>query len=91
MALFMAICMVMMARMTMHRVPGSRTGRSEPDRREAPERMLANRLASGEIDVDEYERLWMHSSGRPTRPGHKEACHVERPQDTSGVDSRPVA
>ena len=27
------------------------------DREDVPERILANRLASGEIDTDEYERL----------------------------------
>lgn len=57
MAVFMIICMVMMARMMSHGVSRSHNARSEHPRRDVPERTLANRLASGEIDVDEYERL----------------------------------
>ena len=57
MGVFMVICMVMMARMMGRAWPGPRTG--EPERRgpDAPERILDQRLASGEIDIDEYERL----------------------------------
>jgi uncharacterized membrane protein len=57
MAVFMIGCLVMMARMMSHGVSGPRTGGSERHRGDAPERILANRLASGEIDLDEYGRL----------------------------------
>ena len=57
MAVFMIVCMVMMARMMSHGMSGSRSHESERHRRDVPERILANRLASGEIDLDEYERL----------------------------------
>ena len=58
MALFMAMCMVMMLRMMgsgghegshVHASDGTRAGAR-------PERILAERLARGEIDADEYER-----------------------------------
>lgn len=56
-ALFMVICMVVMARMMMghgvHRGHGG-TQHGEPD---SAERTLDNRLARGEIDIEEYERL----------------------------------
>jgi len=58
-ALFMIVCMLfMMPMMTWHRDHSDHGdhrsfGAGEPD----PERTLANRLASGEIDADEYERL----------------------------------
>jgi uncharacterized membrane protein len=57
-ALLAVICMVVMARMmghgghSGHRSHGSRHGGAG-----AAERTLANRLASGEIDVDEYVKL----------------------------------
>ena len=57
MGVFMVICMVMMARMMSHAMPGSHTGESERHGPDVPERILAQRLASGEIDVGEYERL----------------------------------
>jgi len=53
----MVICMVLMARMMGHGMFGSRSHESERQTGDAPERTLDNRLASGEIDVDEYERL----------------------------------
>jgi uncharacterized membrane protein len=58
MAVFMIVCMVMMARMMMsHGMSSSHTENAERHWRDVPERTLANRLASGEIDIDEYERL----------------------------------
>jgi uncharacterized membrane protein len=60
-AVFMVICIVMMVRMMSHGSHGSHADHGSPftthDRVDAPERTLANRLARGEIDVDEYERL----------------------------------
>ena len=55
-AAFMVFCVVMMVRMmgmghSGHRGDSGHAGSDEP------ERMLANRLARGEIDVEEYERL----------------------------------
>jgi uncharacterized membrane protein len=59
-ALFM-ICVVLMAWMMMgHGRMGhgwDRHRHGEDGEEDAPERTLANRLASGEIDTDEYERL----------------------------------
>jgi hypothetical protein len=48
------VCKVML-RMMSHGHSGH--DRSTHDGRTGPERKLADRLASGEIDVDEYERL----------------------------------
>lgn len=65
-AAFMIICMLLMARMMMghgmmgHGMMGhggGEHGGGEDVRTATPEHTLANRLASGEIDVDEYERL----------------------------------
>lgn len=57
-ALMMGVCVVMMIRMMGH--GGGGHGGAEhgnhADGADA-ERTLANRLASGEIDVEEYERL----------------------------------
>ena len=50
--LLMVICAVMMMRMMGHGGHGGQTHTSD----EEPELTLANRLASGEIDIDEYER-----------------------------------
>jgi len=55
MAVFMVLCMVMMTRM-MNRGMACCHGRWHNAQGDAAERMLANRLASGEIDVDGYER-----------------------------------
>ena len=55
---FMIVCMWMMARMMMgHGMFASRSHESQRPGPDVPERILANRLASGEIDVEEYERL----------------------------------
>jgi uncharacterized membrane protein len=56
MAIFMIICMAMMARMMSRGMPWSRPGNAGQRRPDGPERTLANRLASGEIDVEEYQR-----------------------------------
>jgi uncharacterized membrane protein len=55
---FMIFCVWMMGRMMMgHGMFSSRSDESERPGPDGPERILANRLASGEIDVEEYERL----------------------------------
>ena len=55
--LFMIFCMLMMGRMMMgHGMHHSHTGASSGYGRDRPEQTLANRLARGEIDVDEYEQ-----------------------------------
>jgi putative membrane protein len=61
---FMIMCVVMMARMLGHGMHG-RGGHSSGERRDAPERVLENRLARGEIDADEYDRL-LEILQRPT-------------------------
>ena len=54
---FMVICMVaMMWMMRGHSMFGSRSRESERQTRDTAERTLDNRLASGEIDVGEYQR-----------------------------------
>lgn len=58
MAVGMVVCMTMMTGMMRHRAwgrmwPAGDRGQDE----DAPERILARRLASGEIDVQEFERL----------------------------------
>jgi putative membrane protein len=59
---FMILCMWMMARMMMGHgmmsrgMFGSRSEESEQSGPEAAERILADRLARGDIDVEEYER-----------------------------------
>jgi uncharacterized membrane protein len=52
-AAFMVICMLMMGRM----MGRGHSGHGEHGLRDDPERTLAGRLASGEIDVEEYSRL----------------------------------
>jgi uncharacterized membrane protein len=81
MAAAMVVCMVVMGRMMIrHGGPWnmwSAGGREE----EAPERILARRLAGGEIDVQEFERLrtalW-RTSNPPT-----EAADASHPDDAS--------
>lgn len=54
----MAFCVVMMVLMMGHHGShGSGTHETGRHGRDAAERTLDNRLASGEIDVDEYKRL----------------------------------
>jgi uncharacterized membrane protein len=57
-ALFMVFCFVMMFRMMSHGGAGH-GGAEHGDHGDGAdaERTLANRLARGEIDVEEYERL----------------------------------
>ena len=52
-AVFMVICMVMMGRMMGH----GHSAHGGHDRSDEPERTLADRLAKGEINVEEYRRL----------------------------------
>lgn len=63
-AVFMVFCIVMMSRMMSHGAAGhgdhAHGGTGRGDRADGgpdAERTLANRLARGEIDVEEYERL----------------------------------
>lgn len=90
MAVLMLICMVMMARMMSHGLSACHWWKHNA-KDDAPEHMLANRLASGEIDIQEYERLLNAIQRRPLRPGHKEADHVEQQQHANGVDFRPIS
>jgi putative membrane protein len=52
------VCMVMMMRMMGHGhgSHGAHTGESHSHRAGGPERILAERLARGEIDTEEYKR-----------------------------------
>lgn len=58
-AVMVIFCMTMMPSMMRYGRSHSRTGERDLHRptTDSAERILANRLASGEIDVDEYERL----------------------------------
>lgn len=53
----MVVCALMMGGMMRHRMMGSHHRDGDAYTRETPERILANRLARREIDVDEYTRL----------------------------------
>jgi uncharacterized membrane protein len=58
-AVFMVVCMVMMGRMMggmMGHGHSAHSGHGH-DRSDEPDRTLADRLAKGEIDVEEYNRL----------------------------------
>ena len=61
---FMVLCMVIMGRMM------GGMGHGGHGRSDDPERMLADRLARGEIDVEEYERLLeaLRRTDHPARP-----------------------
>jgi putative membrane protein len=61
------ICMVMMVRMMGHghSAQNGHTAASHAHRPDGPERILADRLARGEIDIEEYERRL--AALRPTR------------------------
>lgn len=50
------LCVVMMASMMRHHTSGH-TSRTSGHDEDTPEGILARRLASGEINVEEYERL----------------------------------
>ena len=54
--LLMIVCMVMMVRMMGHRSQGAHAGERHGHRPEGSERILAERLARGEIDIEDYER-----------------------------------
>lgn len=56
--------MAAMARMTMGHGHGSHTRGSHGHRPDGAQHILAERLARGAIDIDEYERRLTHS-GRP--------------------------
>ena len=55
-AVMMVICVILMGRMMLGHGPSSEQGHPSQNEGAAPEDRLAERLASGEIDVDEYER-----------------------------------
>lgn len=63
----MIVCVVMMLRMMGHGHGGHSQGTHEEGR--GAEDVLADRLARGEIEVDEYERL-LEVLRRPDRPAH---------------------
>jgi putative membrane protein len=54
--LLMIVCMVMMVRMMGHRSQGAHAGEQHGHRPRGSERILAERLARGEIDIEDYER-----------------------------------
>jgi putative membrane protein len=54
---FMVICMVMMVRMMGGMMGHGHSGNAGHGWRDEPERTLADRLARGEIDIEEYNRL----------------------------------
>jgi uncharacterized membrane protein len=80
MCVFMIICMVMMARMMMghgthsHGMHGSDRSEWSGPRPDGPERKLADRLASGEIGIEQYERLLdalRRARGSPDEPNSR--------------------
>ena len=79
-AVAMAVCMAMMARMMWHGGSGFMRQMGNRDE-DAPERILARRLASGEIDVQEYQRL----RGALGAPSNSTADAAE----PSGAERRP--
>jgi putative membrane protein len=54
--LFMVLCMVMMMRMMSYGHGSDSSHTSGSHRQDGAERILAERLARGEIDIEEYER-----------------------------------
>jgi len=84
----MLACLAMMAMMMRHGMSGHAQTCHEAE--EAPESILAKRLASGEIDVEEYERrrdaLRRISSPRGPRP---ELRSVEGEATTSVAGASP--
>lgn len=56
-AVFMVICMAMIGRMMGGMVGHGHSAHGGHDRSDEPERTLADRLAKGEIDIEEYNRL----------------------------------
>jgi uncharacterized membrane protein len=85
----MLMCVAMMAMMMSHgssrraREPGETTV-DAPERADAPERILAKRLASGEIDVEEYQRLrdTLQRTGNAT-PDAADPNHADRDSPTA--------
>lgn len=70
MGAFMVLCMVMMVRMMSHGAHSTQPGTPPDDRAQTPERTLANRLAAGEIDIEEYERRLTTLRGGGKRDDH---------------------
>ena len=66
---FMVVCMVMMVRMMGGMMGHGHSGHDGNGWREDPEHTLADRLAKGEIDLEEYKRLReaLHGSDHPAR------------------------
>ncbi len=85
----MLMCVAMMAMMMSHgssrrmRGPGE-THVDSSERADAPERILAKRLASGEIDVEEYQRLrdTLQRAGN-ARPDAADPKHADRDSPTA--------
>jgi putative membrane protein len=66
---FMIFCMVMMARMMGGMMGHGTSAHGRHNRSDEPERTLADRLARGDIDVEEYNRLLeaLRGAGHSTR------------------------
>lgn len=82
----MLACMAMMAMMMRHGM--SRNTQNKPDADDAPESILAKRLASGEIDVEEYERRReaLHRINSPRGPTpESRSVEGELPTAVSGT------
>lgn len=75
---FMVLCMVAMAWMMMghgHEARGSRSGASHGQRPGGAKGILAERLARGEIDIDEYERRMAALQATGVLDGAEEVRH----------------
>lgn len=76
MVVFMVVCVVLMARMMRGGMGGMcgagwrRSGRHGTD---APEQLLDERLARGEIDLDEYRRVQQALAGTGSSANSEEA------------------
>lgn len=71
MAVAMIACIAMMARMMMRHGPSPPTWETSNRAEEPPEQILERRLASGEIDVEEFRRL--RDALQPARTSPAEA------------------
>lgn len=86
----LVVCVVVMARMMGHGGHGGqRHGGAD-----TAERMLANRLASGEIDIEEYERLREvlgrtdgTTGGGVPRSGHPGAARITHRSGLEGSET----
>ena len=70
--LIMGLVVVVCAMMMGHRMGGRHHQSPQVHRPDTPQRTLANRLANGEIDIDEYDRLLETLQRSRPGPGHEE-------------------